>query len=686
MAHHEKLPTPITNRSQNKLQVSGTGNANDLLISFNNLAHAGWYISGSDIVFSSGGIDRVIYGIDHTAYQRPILINDFDQPPEILGGGLLFKRPNDATLWWRTPEHGDRPMINYPPDSAPVYKKFNAPGLFCIIDGVEQHIGDAGQPPATHVALATHTAAEFPLIDAQPRDAANPSFAVGDSGMFLDSNGNLSFSVNKMLNTTMQPDGTIITDGYLFMDGHSIRSTPTELILTAGTHPVKINNGTITARAVQSQTMQADAIKTAVLSTRVLAGKSGVVLTIGDKITCHTEMIFDTMPHITLGTQSVELSTYTPSLNMPCEPLLAGDFVCVNERGARRYTGGYVRNIDTFLLADYIFFKSNMEMLSTVGGHITHTSGGEVVSVEGAAIHAEIYHQGGNLYRTPGTLIAHMPGVPQACAVDQDVILLIANNTLYIYSGDQVISSKIPLEADEWQILILPGYTGVISGSYFKIVFLYSNKITWGIPHADYQCAGCISMTYNGKYNILVSLEKTFLSDSYLQVLDITGLIINKVIARPAFSGALDMAYNAYTDSYCLVVQQDNQVLFKPFYYDGRDITFALTYNDRKIKTVMSRITPLDDYFIFAYADDCLLISSFYDQRADIVGMALADSTGGQCLVQTVGSVVRLPGELPARYVGKKIHLCNARPYPDNLKLSGGVMVGICLDVCHLKI
>jgi hypothetical protein len=672
MAHHEKLPAPA-HRSPNKLQVNSS---------------AGWYASGPDVVFSSSGVDRVIYGTDHTAYQRPILINDFDQPPEILSGGLLFKRSNDATLWWRTPENGDQPIINYPMDSAPVYKKFDTPGLFYTIDGVEYPAGNAQGSAGQSLprAFDSQSAPTFPLVDTQPRDAATPSFAVGDSGMFLDSNGNLSFSVNKMLNTTMQSDGTIITDGYLFMDGHSLRSTPTELILTAGTHPVKINNGAIVARSIQSQTMQADAIKTAVLSAHVLAGKSGVLLTLGDKITCHTEMIFDTMPTVTRDGLTVPLSTYKPSLNLRCEPLTAGDFVCVNERGARRYTGGLVRNIDTFLLADHIFFKSNTEMLSVSGSDITYTKGGEQVHRQGAAIHAELYYHSGHLYRVSNTPVTALGSAPQACAVDQDAVLLITDGTLYIYSGDQVISSKIPLEADAWQILILPGYTGVISGSYFKIVFLYSGKITWGVPYADYQCASCISMTYNGKYNVLVSLEKTFLSDSYLQVLDITGLIINKVITRSAFSGVLDMAYNATTDSYCLVLQQDDQVLFKPFYYDGRDITFALTYSDRKIKTVISRITPAEDYFIFAYADDCLAISAFYDQRADIIGMALTDSTNGQCTVQTTGSVVQLPGELPARYVGKKIHLCNARPYPDNLKLSGGIVIGVCLDVCHLKI
>jgi hypothetical protein len=184
---------------------------------------------------------------------------------------------------------------------------------------------------------------------------------------------------------------------------------------------------------------------------------------------------------------------------------------------------------------------------------------------------------------------------------------------------------------------------------------------------------------------VLVSLEKTFLSDSYLQVLDITGLMLNKIFTRAAFPGAFDMAYNEQTDSY-LITTNDNVLTFRPFYYDGRDLTFGLAYTDREFKSAASRLTPCDDHFILAYMSDSLLMSTFYDQRADIVGMAITATHANSSDIQIIGSVVQLPSELPNKYVGKKIYLCGTRPYPDNLRLNNGIYLGVCLDRLHLKI
>ena len=805
MSHQERLPGPVLlNRAHNKIQVNGTGNQKDLLISFSGLSNTGWYVNGSDVIFSTTGDDRMIYGTEHAAFKRPILLCDYENPPYLQGGGgLLFKKPGDPALWWRTAENGDQ-QITMP---CMIYKKFHAPGLYYKVDDVEYRLtledlqqettpalnsaenGDfqAVQPVGSNVETATalndavavgqpaeypadlshsepsinpapadtplygdrqlnpparasliyrlalNTAREthaldidgiahtprvisqpanettnkisFPLVDTHQRHADAPSFAINGSGMFLDTNGNLSFSVNKILNTTMQPDGTIITDGYLFMDGHSIRSTSDDLIFTmssaTASHTIKFTNGIIRAEAIQADALRAAIVKTDAVSSDVLTSLNGNrIMTLNAGTAMHNQVLFDNMPQVKLSSGNVPLSTYTPCLNLASSNLMPGDVVYINNQGvACKYIGGKVLNIDRQLLADYVIFKSDTDCVSVLNNVISlpATTG----QIPNGLIISYLYYAQANtpnltIYRNNGAVVAQIENYQSTtdalfnhAATDSDHILLINSGTLYVLNilTGVYISSKIPLETSgPWLIVVLPGYTGVITSSYFKIVFLYSSlAITWGQPYADYQCAGCLAITYNNQYNVLVSLEKTFLSDSYLQVLDITGLMLNKIFTRAAFPGAFDMAYNEQTDSY-LITTSDNVLTFRPFYYDGRDLTFGLAYTDREFKSAASRLTPCDDHFILAYMSDSLLMSTFYDQKADIVGMAITATQAGCSDIQIIGSVVQLPSELPNKYVGKKIYLCSARPYPDNLRLNNGIYLGVCLDRLHLKI
>jgi hypothetical protein len=568
----------------------------------------------------------------------------------------------------------------------------------------------------------------FPLVDIQQRHADAPSFAINGSGMFLDTNGNLSFSVNKILNTTMQPDGTIITDGYLFMDGHSIRSTSDDLIFTmssaAASHTIKFTNGIIRAEAIQADALRAAVVKTDSVSSDVLTSLNGNrIMTLNAGTTMHNQVLFDNMPQVKLSSGNMPLSTYTPCLNLASSNLMPGDVVYINNQGvACKYIGGKVLNIDRQLLADYVIFKSDSDWVSVLNNVIslpniptnipTNTSPTDTPTdtpakeqISAGLIISYLYYAQANaqanppnltIYQNNGAVVGQIENYKNTtdalfnhAATDSEHILLINSGTLYVLNilTNVSISSKIPLETSgPWLIVVLPGYTGVITSSYFKIVFLYSSlAITWGQPYADYQCAGCLAITYNNRYNVLVSLEKTFLSDSYLQVLDITGLMLNKIFTRAAFPGAFDMAYNEQTDSY-LITTNDNVLTFRPFYYDGRDLTFGLAYTDREFKSAASRLTPCDDHFILAYMSDSLLMSTFYDQRADIVGMAITATHANSSDIQIIGSVVQLPSELPNKYVGKKIYLCGTRPYPDNLRLNNGIYLGVCLDRLHLKI
>ena len=881
MAHHERLPGPsLLNRAHNKIQVNGTGHQKDLLISFSGLLNTGWYVNGSDVIFSTTGDDRMIYGTEHAAFKRPILLCDYENPPYLQGGGgLLFKKPGDPALWWRTAENGDQ-QITMP---CMIYKKFHAPGLYYKIGDVEYRLTledlqpettpalnsaensnfQAGQlagsnvgpdaalndaaaadqhaeysadisqsEPSSNAAIAetplysnqpanprartsliyrpaldtarethaldidgiTHTPRiahtsqpdnqptsqpanqptsqtntpannainkiSFPLVDTQTRHADAPSFAINGSGMFLDTNGNLSFSVNKILNTTMQPDGTIITDGYLFMDGHSIRSTPNDIIFTmtsaSASHTIKFTNGIIRADAIHADALRAAIVKTDAVSSDVLTSLNGNrIMTLNAGTTMHNQVLFDNMPQVKLSSGNMSLSTYTPCLNLASSNLMPGDVVYINNQGvACKYIGGKVLNIDRQLLANYVIFKSDTEYVSVLNNVIslpytpadtstdtptdtpadtstdtpadtstdtpantsantpadtstdtpadtstdTPTDTPAKGQITDGLIISYLYYARANLqnltiYQNNGAVVAQIENYKSSvinhAATDPDHILLINNGTLYVLNilTGVCISSKIPLDTQgPWLIVLLPGYTGVITSSYFKIVFLYSSlAITWGHPYADYQCAGCVAITYNNRYNVLVSLEKTFLSDSYLQVLDITGLMLNKIFTRAAFPGAFDMAYNEQTDSY-LITTSDNVLTFRPFYYDGRDLTFGLAYTDREFKSAASRLTPCDDHFILAYMSDSLLMSTFYDQKADIVGMAITATQAGTSDIQIIGSVVQLPSELPNKYVGKKIYLCGARPYPDNLRLNNGIYLGVCLDRLHLKI
>ena len=842
MAHHERLPGPsLLNRAHNKIQVNGTGNEKDLLISFSGLLNTGWYVNGSDVIFSTTGDDRVIYGTEHAAFKRPILLCDYENPPYVQGGGgLLFKKPGNSALWWRTAENGDQ-QLTMP---CMIYKKFHAQGLYYKVDDVEYRLtledlqpettralnsaenGDlqaaqfagsnvgsvtalndavaVGHPtecpadisqsepsgnsapsdtplysdqpanprartsliyrPTLDTARETHALdidgiahtprvaqnsqptsetinqptsqpnnnqtinkISFPLIDIQTRHADAPSFAINGSGMFLDTNGNLSFSVNKILNTTMQPDGTIITDGYLFMDGHSIRSTPNDIIFTMSSantsHTIKFTNGIIRADAIQADALRAAIVKTDAVSSDALTSLNGNrIMTLNAGTTMHNQVLFDNMPQIKLSSGNMPLSTYTPCLNLASSNLMPGDVVYINNQGvACKYIGGKVLNIDRPLLADYIIFKSDTEYVSVLNNVIslpnipanipadtptdTPTDTPAKVQILDGSIISYLYYAQANtqsnpqnltIYQNNNVIVAQIENYKpttnaliNCAATDPEHILLINSGTLYVLNilTGICISSKIPLDTQgPWLITLLPGYTGVITSSYFKIVFLYSSlAITWGQPYADYQCAGCVAITYNNRYNVLVSLEKTFLSDSYLQVLDITGLMLNKIFTRAAFPGAFDMAYNEQTDSYLIAIN-DNVLTFRPFYYDGRDLTFGFAYVDREFKSVASRLTPCDDHFILAYMSDSLLMSAFYDQRADIVGMAITATQAGRSDIQIIGSVVQLPGELPNKYVGKKIYLCGTRPYPDNLRLNNGIYLGVCLHRLHLKI
>ena len=66
MAHHEKLPAPnLLTRGHNKIYVNGNGNNKDPIISFSNLLQTGWYVDGPDLIYTSNGTDRIIYGADH---------------------------------------------------------------------------------------------------------------------------------------------------------------------------------------------------------------------------------------------------------------------------------------------------------------------------------------------------------------------------------------------------------------------------------------------------------------------------------------------------------------------------------------------------------------------------------------------------------------------------------------------
>jgi hypothetical protein len=104
---HLTLPTSIT-VALNKVITSGDGTAEEPAISFGNDTSSGWYLDkDGNVVFTAWGSDNIIQTPYYTEFRTSLMFHGNNDAVDIKDDhGLLYKKKDSQSLWWRT-AHGD---------------------------------------------------------------------------------------------------------------------------------------------------------------------------------------------------------------------------------------------------------------------------------------------------------------------------------------------------------------------------------------------------------------------------------------------------------------------------------------------------------------------------------------------------------------------------------------------------
>jgi len=267
------------------------------------------------------------------------------------------------------------------------------------------------------------------------------------------------------------------------------------------------------------------------------------------------------------------------------------------------------------------------------------------------------------------------------------VVVLVNNGEiLEIGTIDDSISNIIITESKKLNILIIPGGTALISYGYSKTIIMYGMYnmiITSGETVMDYQSNDCISMLYNKKNGIITTIDKTISNYTYIQNFELFGTSIHKLSSKLLIDTPEPLACS-YNETYdCYLLAYKNVSIFYKYVYVEDKINIGMAFSGSDANKV-SLISINDSFYIIGRMSGIMsviykFINQYNGNPAEYIGIADNDANLGEdVLITSKGE--RFYCETNNLWTGKKIYLINTyQDFPNNLGLSGNILIGKCL-------
>jgi hypothetical protein len=277
-------------------------------------------------------------------------------------------------------------------------------------------------------------------------------------------------------------------------------------------------------------------------------------------------------------------------------------------------------------------------------------------------------------------------------------------------SADPIIGNNKTL-----RVVLLPGQVIVCSYGNHKCFILLPSVATEsfnvGDTIIDNDSSDCVDIIYDDTNSVILSVERTYTDNAFLQVSDIFGtkiaILRTKKLGRSTYI-PLGLGYNPITDNFVLFYADSTisgQIYAQVFTHDGESINLGLTYARHNSSNLYTTPELVDGTPVPAHGKQVWLRSSnilsvewvsgkdsssiacfddnFGIQAAAYIGLAMHDATADSYCEVAIKGQVFTGIRLPNNYVGKKLFLDSdiSKSHPDNLtvKASGNMFLGTCL-------
>jgi hypothetical protein len=248
----------------------------------------------------------------------------------------------------------------------------------------------------------------------------------------------------------------------------------------------------------------------------------------------------------------------------------------------------------------------------------------------------------------------------------------------------------------ELHLLIIPGGTYLISYGINKVVALatfYDSEVTIGETLIDYQSYDCIGMIYDNELSCIITIEKNISNSSFVQSIDILGTKIQKLSSKPL---SLDIKpisfdYNYKTGNYIIMYNDaSNYIKYTHLTFDGEVFNTGLRYfikdspkykfnkKDKLIYWIPGTDSLISLYPLAAH----IVIDGFNGNPNAFVGIATQPATKNDlCSFIPRGHIYDVL--VNTSFVGKKLYLNNYElSVPECLTINSlnGVFIGTCIS------
>jgi hypothetical protein len=705
------LPTAVNLQVKN-LTIVDPGSASGPMLTFNTAS--GWYMNeAEEIVLSTKGLDNIIQKHEYTEFMQPIKLTDCDESliPQLIEG-ILYKKPGDTGLWWRTTE-GEINIVNgafnsrqpapAPPTPAPTTIPLSSapPPAHAPEESPEESpastsIPLSSAPPPAHAPAQSpaHAPEESPAPPTPaPPTPATPPPAPPTPAPPLDTDAFVRNGPDvNLCNGALALSESVAEINTMLQVKHK-----DELILKANSDAIVCNKPII------------------------LTGQ-GILFGENSELRWKTD------------TSEQVLSTYEPFISYTAgNTIRTGDVICLNNGIAYKYIGGKVMHVSRINHANMAtpravmysvkYFKESSLLCVSLNTHtlflLLNDAGLEMARYQynNLTEYSTVIYCKNDICMLSvmnGTfVITKLSDIFATCVIQVTPLNLKASQVLnlaYDESNDILVLASytnklninlinlanvyigahidIPTEPiGHINLILLPGGIIIVSYAHHKTVLLYTfydSPIVVGNTLYDYQCVKNISMIYDPMNSIIVSLDKSVTNTSYIQSFELVNLSLNYV-AKKALShiaNPLTLTYNA--NCYLLTYLQDNIVYHKHIKYDA-GINLNISYKGQN-GPLMSDIFvhPFGKNFISVYNQRIeLFINNFQGNPSEFVGIARTDALAGERVSVCIkGALFDSDIYLPAYYCGNKVYLNNVEAdYPYNLSVQAdGIFIGTCVS------
>lgn len=281
------------------------------------------------------------------------------------------------------------------------------------------------------------------------------------------------------------------------------------------------------------------------------------------------------------------------------------------------------------------------------------------------------------------------------------------------YTQKSISSDPIIGNNKTMQSLLLPGLIVVCSYGNTKCFLLLPSTATEQFNTSntiiDSNSSDCIDMIYDSVNSVILSVERTYTNQAFLQVSDIDGPQINIIRSKQLGRETCvptGLGYNPDTDNFVLFYADSSmsgQLHAQIFACYGETINLGVVYSRSNPNNLVRALTLSDDTLIPANGkrvfnrlgalcvewesgSESSSIANFDDnfgiQATAYIGMAMNDAVSGSTCEVALRGQIFVGGDLPNSYIGKRLYLNSlGKTYPDSIttRVHGNVFLGTCL-------